>query len=200
MMESLEGDITSYVITNVVSMTDGQVVLDLNLFNQGFKPSLDLGLSVSRIGTKVQWPIMRSLTKTYRLDYLQHRELVEATKLQTDISKEIQDQLKYGKIFVELITQEQDVPVPFEEQVFIYYAHNQKLLMSLSLDQVREFKRDIGEFIRKECPDLLKSIRTEMKMTDLIKAGIEANLKKYLTRFIQVENKPAENAPADSKK
>ena len=198
-MESLEGDITSFVITNVVSMTDGQVVLDLNLFNQGFKPSLDLGLSVSRIGTKVQWKIMKDLTKTYRLDYLQNRELVEATKLQSDIPKEVQDQLKYGKIFIELITQEQDAPVPFEEQVFLYYAHNQKMLMPFTLDQVKEFKRDIGEYVRKECPDLLTAIRTERKMTDKIKEGVEANLKKYLSRFIFVEESQ-KSAPKPAKK
>lgn len=190
-MESLEGDITSYVITNVVSMTDGQIALDLNLFNQGFKPSLDLGLSVSRIGTKVQWPIMRGLTKTYRLDYLQHRELVEATKLQSDIPKEVQAQLKFGNIFKEIITQEQDVPVPFEEQVLLYYAHNNKMLMPLTMDQVIEVKRDLGEFGRKECPDLLALIRKEQKMTDEIKAGLEKYLKIYLSRFINVE----EHAP-----
>ncbi len=188
-METLEGDITSFVITNVVSMTDGQIVLDLNLFNQGFKPSLDLGLSVSRIGTKVQWSIMRSLTKTYRLDFLQNRELVEATKLQSDIPKEVQDQLKFGRIFIELITQEQDAPVPFDEQVFIYLAHNEKMLMLLTMDQVKEFKRDIGEYVRKTCPDLLKQIREVQKMTDEIKAGIIRNLKMYLNRFIIVEEK-----------
>ncbi len=188
-METLEGDITSFVITNVVSMTDGQIVLDLNLFNQGFKPALDLGLSVSRIGTKVQWPIMRSLTKTYRLDFLQNRELVEATKLQADIPKEIQDQLKFGKIFIELITQEQDSPVPFDEQVFLYLAHNTKMLMPLNLDQVNEFKRDIGEFTRLNCPELLKKIREQQKLTDEIKAEMISNLKKYLSRFILAETK-----------
>ncbi len=190
-METLEGDITSFVITNVISMTDGQIVLDLNLFNQGFKPALDLGLSVSRIGTKVQWPIMRALTKTYRLDFLQHRELTEATKLQADIPKDVQDQLKFGKIFIELITQEQDSPVPFDEQVFLYLAHNTKMLMPLTLDQVKEFKRDIGEYVRTSCPDLLKKIRTEQKMTDEIKADIINNIKNYLSRFILVEDKKA---------
>ncbi len=194
LMETLEGDITSFVITNVVSMTDGQIVLDLNLFNQGFKPALDLGLSVSRIGTKVQWPIMRSLTKTYRLDFLQHRELTEATKLQTDIPKDVQDALKFGKIFIELITQEQDAPVPFDEQVFLYLAHNMKMLMPLTIDQVREFKRDIGEYVRTNCVELLAKIRTEQKMTDEIKADMIKHLNNYLSRFIIVEEKKASAA------
>src|SRR3989338_6527173 len=99
-------------------MTDGQICLDLNLFARGFKPALDLGLSVSRIGTKVQWKIMKDLTKSYRLDYLQHRELVAATKMSTDIPKETADSLKYGHQFIELITQDKDSPVPFDEQVF----------------------------------------------------------------------------------
>lgn len=196
LMETLEGDITSYVITNVVSMTDGQIVLDLNLFNQGFKPALHLGLSVSRIGTKCQWPILRSLTKSYRLDYLQHQELVEATKLQTDIPKDVQEQLKYGRIFSEIITQEQDAPVPFDEQVFLYVAHNEKMLMPYDMDQIKEFKRDIGEFARTECPDVLKKIRAEKKMTNEIKDEVIKNLKKFLGRFIISEEALARTAEA----
>jgi len=198
LMETLEGDITSYVITNLVSMTDGQICLDLKLYAQGFKPSLDLGLSVSRIGTKVQWSIMKSLTKTYRLDYLQYRELVESTKLSSDISKSVQDQLKFGAIFVELITQDKDMPVPIEEQVFIYYAHNNKMLMPLSMDQVREFKRDISPYLRENAGELLKTIRTERKLTDKIKEGMEKQLTDYLTRFIKTEE-PAAAQPAGAK-
>ena len=194
LMETLEGDITSYVITNLVSMTDGQICLDLKLYAQGFKPALDLGLSVSRIGTKVQWSIMKALTKTYRLDYLQYRELVESTKLSSDISKAVQEQLKFGAIFIELITQDKDNPVPLEEQCFIYYAHNNKMLMPLTMDQVREFKRDISPYLHENAADLLKTIRAERKLTDKIKEGMETQLRAYLVRFIQVEEAVA--APA----
>lgn len=187
LMETLEGDITSYVITNLVSMTDGQICLDLNLFAQGFKPSLDLGLSVSRIGTKVQWSIMKALTKTYRLDYLQYRELREQTKLQSDISKEVQQELKFGEIFVELIKQDKDVPVPLEEQVFLYFAHNNRMLMPLNMDQIQEFKRDIGPYLKENCPEFLKKIRAEKALTDEIKKGMDAHLKDYLSRFIATE-------------
>jgi F-type H+-transporting ATPase subunit alpha len=192
-METLENDITSYVITNVVSMTDGQICLDLSLFNQNFKPALDLGLSVSRIGTKVQWPIMKNLTKTYRLDFLQGKELEDSTKMSTDIGKETQRALKKGKIFIEIITQDKDVPVPLEEQVFLYYAYNEDMLIPFTMEQIAEFKRDIGEFTHIECPDLLKTIRAEKKMTDAIKSGIESSLKKFLSRFISRE--PAVKEP-----
>jgi len=184
LMETQEGDITTYTITNLVSMTDGQIVLDLKLFAEGFKPALDLGLSVSRIGTKVQWSIMKDMTKTYRLDYLQYKELVEATKLKSDVSKEVEDALKFGAIFVELVTQEQDTPVPMEEQVLIYYAHNNKMLMPYSMDQVREFKRDIHTYVRENHQELLKMIRAEKKMTDKVRAGIDECLKAFFARFI----------------
>ncbi len=187
LMETLEGDITSYVITNLVSMTDGQICLDLNLMAMGFKPSLDLGLSVSRIGTKVQWNIMKGLTKTYRLDFIQHRELEESTKLQSDIAPELLKQLKYGRIFIEIITQDKDSPVPCEKQVFYYYAHNNQMLMSLSMEQVKEFKRDIGDYLDENHTELLKKISDERKMTDEIQEAIEGVLRAYLARFITTD-------------
>lgn len=200
LMETLEGDITSYVITNLVSMTDGQICLDLKLFAQGFKPALDLGLSVSRIGTKVQWSIMKDLTKTYRLDYLQYRELVESTKLSSDISKSVQDQLKFGAIFVELIGQGKDQPVPAEEQVFLYYAHNNKMLMPLTMDQVVEFKRDLSAYLKENAGELLKTIRAEKKMSEKIKQGMESHLRAYLERFIKVDDQPAAAAKVPAAK
>lgn len=184
LMESLEGDITSYVITNLVSMTDGQIVLDLSLAADGFMPALDLGLSVSRIGTKVQWKIMKQLTATYRLDYLQHKELEEATKLQSDPTKEVLEQLKYGNILIELITQDKDEPIDIEKQVFMFYAQNNRLLMNLTMDQVIEFKRDLPAFLSEKHNSLLIEIRKEKKLTDPIKEGIEKAIKEFNSRFI----------------
>ena len=105
-VETLENDITSFVCSNLVSMTDGQIALNTELFSQGFKPAIDLGLSVSRVGTGVMWPIMKKLCASYRLDYLQYRELVLLTKLnKSDLSPEVELKLKKGDILVELILQ-----------------------------------------------------------------------------------------------
>jgi len=193
-VETLENDITSYVCSNLVSMTDGQICLNTELFSQGFKPGIDLGLSVSRVGTKVQWPIMKKLTSTYRLDYLQYRELVMLTKLnKSDLTRELEIRLKKGEIFSELILQPQDRPVPFEEQVLLYLANNENMLLNLTIPQVNEFKRDIGEYAYQQDPDLMKMIRKEMKLTDEIKARMEKLLQGYLSRFIpraEVEKDP----------
>ncbi|MCG3175471.1 MAG: ATP synthase subunit alpha [Candidatus Omnitrophica bacterium] len=184
-VETLENDITSFVCSNLVSMTDGQIVLNTELFSQGFKPSIDLGLSVSRVGTKVQWPIMKKLTASYRLDYLQYRELVMLTKLnKSDLTKELELKLKKGEIFAELILQPQDKPVPQEEQVLLYYANNNNMLLNITIDQVREFKRDLGDYVRQEDPALLQQIRQDKKMTPEIEAGVQKALKGYLSRFI----------------
>lgn len=194
-VETLENDITSYVCSNLVSMTDGQIALNTDLFSQGFKPAVDLGLSVSRVGTKVQWTIMKKLTASYRLDILQYKELVMLTKLnKSDLSKEIELKLKKGEIFTELITQIQDEPVPFEEQVLLYFPFNEGMLLDLTLEQVSEFKRDIAKFARKENNAVLQAIRKEQKMTDEIKAGLIKLIKDYLTRFSIA--KPAEDAAA----
>lgn len=184
-VETLENDVTSFVCSNLVSMTDGQICLNTELFAQGFKPAVDLGLSVSRVGTKVQWPIMKKLTASYRLDFLQYRELMILTKLnKSDLSREVELKLKKGEIFVEMITQPQDSPMSFEEQVLLYYAKNEDMLMHLTMDQVKEFKRDIGPYARKEAPDLLKSIREEKAMSEAIQADLEKVLRAYLARFI----------------
>ncbi len=184
LIETLENDITSYVCSNLVSMTDGQICLNTELFSTGFKPALDLGLSVSRVGTKVQWSIIKKLTASYRLDYLQYKELVMLTKLnKSDLSKELEMKLKKGEIFTELILQNQDAPVPFEEQALLYYAFNENMLLSLTPEQVGEFKRDIGKFARKEDNEILLKIRTEKKMTDEIKGRITKLLHNYIERF-----------------
>ncbi|MEI8344928.1 MAG: F0F1 ATP synthase subunit alpha [Candidatus Omnitrophota bacterium] len=190
LIETLENDITSYICSNLVSMTDGQIVLNTELFAQGFKPGIDLGLSVSRVGTKVQWPIMKKLTSTYRLDYLQYRELVMLTKLnKSDLTKEIEMKLKKGEIFTELILQPADNPVPFEEQVLLYYANNNEMLLTLSIPQLREFCRDVAKYVRGENPQVMDKIRQEKKMTDEIKAGLDEALKKYLVRFFVKKEK-----------
>ncbi len=196
-VETLENDVTSFVCSNLVSMTDGQICLNTELFAEGFKPAIDLGLSVSRVGTKVQWPIMKGLTASCRLDYLQYRELVMITKLnKSDLTKDIELKLKKGEIFTELILQPQDDPVPFEVQVLLHFARMQDMLVLLTMDQVREFKRDIGDFARKASPELLALIRKDKKMNDEIKQGLQKTLKEYLARFIPREE--PHKAPAQS--
>ena len=131
-VEILEGDLTAFVPSNLVSMTDGQIYLSSSLFGEGQKPALDLGLSVSRVGSKVQWNAIKNLSGPLRLEYLQYRELLRISKLKTSgHSDETLEKLKRGAILTEILRQDKDKPVPQEVQVIIFYAFNKKMMNEL---------------------------------------------------------------------
>ncbi|MEI6631871.1 MAG: F0F1 ATP synthase subunit alpha, partial [bacterium] len=122
-VDILQGDVTGYIPTNLISMTDGQLYFSTSLFNKGFKPAIDFGLSVSRIGNKAQWPGIKGLSKTLRLDYLQYKELLQMTQLRTTgLSKEAESRLKRGEAINQLIIQDKNKPVALEEQIVYLYA------------------------------------------------------------------------------
>ena len=127
-VETLEGDLTGYVQSNLVSMTDGQIMVSAPLFGEGQKPAVDLGLSVSRVGSKVQWPIIKKLSGPLRLEYLQYREILRVSRLKTSGgSDESENQMKSGEILTELLKQGPDAPVPMEALAIILYAYNKKV-------------------------------------------------------------------------
>ncbi|MBI3306640.1 MAG: F0F1 ATP synthase subunit alpha [Candidatus Omnitrophica bacterium] len=169
-VELLEGDLTAYVPTNLVSMTDGQVFLSMPLFNEGFRPAVDVGLSVSRVGSRVQWKAMKSVAKSLRLEFIQFKELLRVSKLQTGgQSDELRSKLEQGRILQALLTQPAGKPVTMELQVMTFFAKNEGLLNELNKDQVAEFQKNLKEFTTKHDPSLLPLIRELKDMTDEIK-------------------------------
>ena len=180
-VELLEGDLTGYVSSNLVSMTDGQIYLSTPLFGEGQKPAVDLGLSVSRVGSKVQWPIIKKLSASLRLEYVQYKELMRISKLKSSgQSEEAQQQLKGGEILGELLKQDKDSPIPSEAQTFIFYALQKKILYEMTIPEVRTFQMEIYDFAMKMNPELLKIIRERRKLDDQISKGIEEVLATYL--------------------
>lgn len=176
-VEILEGDLTAFVPSNLVSMTDGQIMLSSALFGEGQKPALDLGLSVSRVGSKVQWHAIKTLSGPLRLEYLQYRELLRISKLKTTgHSDETLEKLKRGAILTEILRQDKDKPVPQEIQVMIFYAFNKKLLNDLTIPEVRVFQDEILEYTRKNNPDLLKVIREKRKLDPDMEKGITGTI------------------------
>src|SRR4030043_729908 len=124
-VDILQGDVTGYISTNLISMTDGQLYFSTSLFNKGFKPAIDFGLSVSRIGNKAQWKAMKELSKSLRLDYLQYKELLQMTQLRaTGLSKEAEARLKRGGRISQLIAQDKNKPVSIEQQIIYLSALN----------------------------------------------------------------------------
>lgn len=172
-VDTLSGDVTGYVPSNLISMTDGQIYLNSELFSSGFKPAVDLGLSVSRVGNKVQWPAMRELSAMLRLEYVQYKELERMTKIKTGDSKDLEEKLKAGRILTEILKQDKASPIPMEEQVALLYLHRKGRLNKLTMDQVALLKQNICGIIEKERPGLLKEIAIKKKMTPEISEALE---------------------------
>ena len=179
-IEILQGDVTGYISTNLISMTDGQLYFSTSLFNRGFKPAIDFGLSVSRIGNKAQWPAMKELSKTLRLDYLQYKELLQMTQLRTTgLSKEAEAKLKRGEVINQLIIQDKNKPVAIEEQIIYLYALNRQVLDNLSGSQIRQFRQEILLFVNKRYPDFCADARAKLELSDELKVKLDGCLKEY---------------------
>lgn len=185
-VDILQGDLTGYIPTNLISMTDGQLYFSTPLFNKGFKPAIDFGLSVSRIGNKAQWPAMKSLSKSLRLDYIQYKELLQMTQLRTaGLSKEAEAKLRRGEVINQLIVQEKNVPVALEEQIIYLYALSKGVLDNLSTDQLKLFKAEIFSFINERYQDCCVKMRGTKEMSDDIKGKFDAAFKEYFEKAIR---------------
>lgn len=188
-VEILEGDLTAFVPSNLISMTDGQIFLNSTLFAEGQKPALDLGLSVSRVGSKVQWPAIKSLSAPLRLEYLQYRELLRLSKLKTGSqSDEMIEKLKRGAILTEVLRQDKNNPVPCEAQVMIFYAFNKKMMNDLTMPQVKTFQEQILTYANKANPDFVKKLREKKKLDEELEKNLVDVLKSY---FEEIKNRTA---------
>jgi len=180
-IETLQGDLTGYIPTNMISMTDGQIYFDTGLFQKGIKPPVDFGLSVSRIGNKAQWPGMRELSKSFRLDYLQYQELLQMTRLRASgLSKEAQTKLKRGEALTYLIVQEKNRPVPVEEQMIYLFTLNLGLLDDLPAKSMKQFKKEIFAFVQKNQPKLIDEMLQTRKLSEENKAKLQNTVTLYL--------------------
>ncbi|MFH1045543.1 MAG: F0F1 ATP synthase subunit alpha [Candidatus Omnitrophota bacterium] len=179
-VEILQGDVTGYIPTNLISMTDGQIYFSTTLFNKGFKPSIDMGLSVSRIGNKAQWPAMKNLAKSLRLDYLQYLDLVKMTQLRaTGLSKEAEARLRRGEAITRILIQNKNKPSSIEEQVMCLLALNKGLLDELSAEQVDKFKKEIFAAVEQAHPEVISDLRSTHDLSDANKVKLEECLKSY---------------------
>ena len=164
--DTLEGDIAGFIPTNLISMTDGQIYLNAALFGEGFKPAVDLGLSVSRIGNRVQSKILREFTQDLSLKYIQYRELLKATKLRAGISENLNKRLAHGEKIERIFIQENNNPSPIAEQLILYYALNKGALDIIANEKCEDFKANILSFARKNFPSLVSKLDEEKQLTD----------------------------------
>ncbi len=178
-IETQAGDVSAYIPTNVISITDGQVYLEPNLFNAGVRPAINVGLSVSRVGGAAQIKAMKQVAGTMRLDLAQYRELAAFAQFGSDLDKATQSKLERGARLVELLKQPQYQPMPTEEQVASMYAATRGFMDDVPVDRIRVFEKDYLEYLRTSVPAVLADIR-ERKVLD---EDLEGRLREAVSEF-----------------
>jgi len=171
-IETQAGDVSAYIPTNVISITDGQIFLETNLFNAGVRPAINVGISVSRVGGSAQVKAMKKVAGSLRLDLAQYRELEAFAKFGSDLDPATQRQLNRGARLVELLKQPQYAPVPVEEQVAVLYVANEGLVDAVPVARMRDFERDFREALRLKHADVMAGMRASGAMSDEAAAAI----------------------------
>lgn len=180
-VDTIQGDVTGYIPSNLISMTDGQIYLRTSLFGEGFKPAVDLGLSVSRIGNKVQSKAMKELSGMLRLEYIQYKELLKMSKLKAGLSAEVEAKLKRGEALTQILIQEKNKPSLHEEQLIMLYALRKGVLDSLAIDKIKKFKKEIYKFSREHNLPLVNELAEKRELTQKVKKGVDDILKEYFS-------------------
>ena len=178
-IETQEGDVSAYIPTNVISITDGQIYLETNLFNSGVRPAIDVGLSVSRVGGNAQIKAMKSVAGTLRLDLAQFRELEAFAKFGSDLDKATQAQLTRGERMVEILKQNQYVPMDVAKQIVIIFAGTKGHLDDVPANQVNEFETGLFDYLDANNAKELNAITAEGKISE----EVEKNLNEAIASF-----------------
>jgi F-type H+-transporting ATPase subunit alpha len=182
-IETQAGDLSAYIPTNVISITDGQIFLEADLFHQGVRPAINVGNSVSRVGGSAQVKAMRQVAGSLRLDLAQYRELAAFAQFGSDLDKATLNQLNRGRRLVEVLKQPQYQPLPVEKQVAILYAANNGFLDAVAVEQVREFETGLNQFLETR-PEVLRTLAEKKTIDDDMKASLNAALKEFSEQFM----------------
>lgn len=183
-IETLAGDITAYIPTNVISITDGQIFLEAELFYSGQRPAVNPGISVSRVGGNAQIKAMKQVCGTLRLELAQYRELAAFAQFGSDLDKEAERSLEKGKRLIEILKQDQFQPMPVEKQVIIIYAGVSNALMEIEVKSIKKFEKGFFEYIDTHERELLASITEKKELTKEIKAALDKAISDYKKIFL----------------
>jgi len=183
-IETQAGDVSAYIPTNVISITDGQIYLETDLFNQGVRPAVNVGLSVSRVGGSAQIKAMRQVAGSLKLDLAQFRELAAFAQFGSDLDKATQAQLNRGQRLVEVLKQKQFSPLPFSKQILIIYAGTNGFLDDLPVDHMRDFESELYKYVDTTNPGLLRTIMEKKILDDNLKAEMTRVVKECKETFV----------------
>ncbi len=206
-IETQAGDISAYIPTNVISITDGQIFLEADLFNSGVRPAINVGNSVSRVGGAAQIKAMKQVAGTLRLDLAQFRELQAFAQFGSDLDKATQAQIARGQRLTEILKQPQYQPMDVEKQVLVIWAATNGYVDDVPVEKVRRFEAELLRFVENSHPGVLQNIATKKSLTDDIKADLAQVLKDFKERWgeetavatREAADRPSTRTPAPSK-
>ncbi|MBU1003833.1 MAG: F0F1 ATP synthase subunit alpha [Proteobacteria bacterium] len=182
-IETQAGDVSAYIPTNVISITDGQVYLEPNLFNAGVRPAINVGLSVSRVGGAAQIKAMKQVAGTMRLDMAQYRELAAFAQFGSDLDKGTKAKLDRGARLVELLKQPQYKPQPVQEQIVSMYAATRGFMDSVSIENIARFEAEFFEFMRNSKADILSDIKEKQVIDENVEGRLKAAIEEFKKTF-----------------
>jgi F-type H+-transporting ATPase subunit alpha len=188
-IETQAGDVSAYIPTNVISITDGQIFLESDLFNSNVRPAINVGISVSRVGGNAQTKAMKSIAGGLRLDLAQYRALAAFAQFGSDLDKASLDQLNRGKHLVEILKQGQYQPLPLEKQIVIIFAGVKGHLDDLPIEQLRKFEEELYRYIDNSNRGLWDEIRTKKALDDALTAKITDVIKEFKARFVEEQKR-----------
>jgi F-type H+-transporting ATPase subunit alpha len=183
-IETQEGDVSAYIPTNVISITDGQIFLDLNLFNKGIRPAVDVGLSVSRVGSSAQTKAMKGVSGPVKLQLAQFRELEAFMQFSSDLDEGTKEKMDLSSKVVEMLKQKNNSPLPFEKQtISLFFATNKKFIKELEIEKIVEAEEKLLEAIENEKPEIFQKIKESGKFEDDVKNEVSEFILEFVKNF-----------------
>ena len=182
-IETQAGDVSAYIPTNVISITDGQIYLEPSLFNAGVRPALNVGISVSRVGGNAQIKAMKKVSGPLKLDLAQYRALEAFARFGSDLDKTTLQQLRRGARLLEVMKQPQYSPVPVEDQIVVIYAASTGFMDELPVESIKKYETELLEFVHAGHANIIEGLRIQKALTDDIVANLNAALKSFTERF-----------------
>ena len=178
-IETQAGDVSAYIPTNVISITDGQIYLETEMFNAGFRPAINAGLSVSRVGGAAQIGAMKKIASPIRTELAQYRELAAFAQFGSELDDDTKERLAQGERIKEMLKQPQYKPMPVERQVVIIYEATKRYLLDVPVDQILDFEKELFEFVDAQYPEIFTKIREEKKLTDELSQMLDEAITQY---------------------
>ena len=182
-IETQAGDVSAYIPTNVISITDGQIYLETEMFNAGFRPAINPGISVSRVGGSAQIKAMKKIAGPIRIELAQYRELASFAQFGSELDKDTAERLAQGERIKEMLKQPQYKPMPVEYQIIIIYAATRKHLLDIAVEDILRFEKGLFDFIQTKYPEIPESIKTEKVITEETESLLIKAIEEFRTEF-----------------